>query len=260
MTAMSRRSRVALGAGIAGLVCAAVIVIVGLAAARPPDEAGEPLPEFPTEGPYAYRVEYLGITCGHMTLESRLEKYQGRPAYHVIMTASNAKFFNKIYRVDGQIDSWVDAETLTSVFYESVTTEKGETSHEYYEVDSTTGKVVAVEDGEESVLDFAGEQVLDPLAYVFRLHALAREPGQEITLTLLTSKGAVETVGRVSKIREKRTALGPRKLVKIQPQPVDGRLFSRKGTFSLWAEPGGTGALFVLDFDLSFGHLVAKLD
>ena len=97
---------------------------------------------FPIEGPNHYKVEYLGITCGHMTLESRLEEYQGRPAYHVVMTARNTRFFNKIYRVDGQIDSWIDAETMSTLAYESDITERKRRK-------ILTEALVETEDGEE---------------------------------------------------------------------------------------------------------------
>ena len=97
-----------IGAAGAALAIASTTVLVCRAEPQSANESPQ-LAAFPTEGPYHYKVEYLGITCGHMTLESRLEEYQGRPAYHVVMTACNAKFFNKIYRVDGQIDSWIDA-------------------------------------------------------------------------------------------------------------------------------------------------------
>ena len=110
------RPRVTLGLAMVALTLVTTTVFV--CRAEPQSSDGpDALPIFPTDGPYHYSVEYLGITCGHMTLESRLEEYEGRPAYHVVMTASNSKFFNKIYRVDGQIDSWIDAETMSTLVY-----------------------------------------------------------------------------------------------------------------------------------------------
>ncbi|MCD4749683.1 MAG: DUF3108 domain-containing protein [Thermoanaerobaculales bacterium] len=227
---------------------------------KKPEVPSIPSSPIPIHEKTHFIVKYIGITCGHMTLESRLEELEGRPAYHIVMEARNSKFFNKIYKVDARFDSWVDAETLSTLVYESVTTEKGETSYEHYEVDAANGRVVATEDGEQSTLEFAGGQVLDPLAFVFRLQALTDIPGENITLTLLTSKGAVETVSRVSGLQKRRTARGRRNLVEVEPQPVDGTFFSRKGEFSLWVEPGAAGSLYVLDFRLSFGRLAAKLD
>ena len=248
----------ALGTGIAGLVCAAVIVIVGLAAARPPDEAGEPLPEFPTEGPYAYKVEYLGITCGHMTLESRLEEYQGRPAYHVIMTASNARFFNKIYRVDGQIDSWVDAETMTSLAYESNITERGDLEIRRYRVNRDKGTITAERKGKVTEIEYGGEAALDPLAYIFRARMLAGDPGSVFLLNMLTDDGVFETGTQVGKPKSFTTPDGKKMLLRVQPITVDGEMFSRRGEMVYWIDPGPTRHLYRASFDLPFGKLSAK--
>jgi hypothetical protein len=87
------RPRVALGVALAVLVLVTTTVFVCRAEPQS-SERKEALPSFPTEGPFHFKIEYLGITCGHMTLESRLEKFQDRPAYHVVMTACNTKFFN----------------------------------------------------------------------------------------------------------------------------------------------------------------------
>jgi hypothetical protein len=144
------------------------------------------LPVFPTDGPYHYSVEYLGITCGHMTLESRLDEFKGRPAYHVVMTASNSKFFNKIYRVDGQIDSWIDAETLSTLAYESDITEKGRRKIRSYRIDYEKGVVRAEKHGKVKTVPYEGEPALDPLAYVYRGRVLAGKPGSTFDLNLLT--------------------------------------------------------------------------
>ncbi len=216
------------------------------------------LPEFPIDGPYHYKVEYLGVTCGHMTLESRLEKYQGRPAYHVVMTASNTKFFNKIYRVDGQIDSWVDAETMSTLAYQSDITEKGRRKISRYEVDPRAGVVTAEKNGKAETVPFEGESALDPLAYVFRGRVLAGGPGSSFDLNLLTDKGVVATATRIGAAKEFMTPDGKIGLLRAQPMTADGEMFARKGEFIYWIRPDSTRKLYRLDFKLPFGHLLAK--
>ncbi len=218
-------------------------------------------PAFPIHDTVHYTVKCLGITCGHLNLSSSIVDFDGRPAYHIVMTARNSKFFNRIYKVDARIDSWVDARTLSSLVYESVTTEKGETSTERHEVDRDKGTVRSVENGVEKILEFSStEPVLDPLAFVFRLQALAKKGGDEITLTLLTTRGPVQTVTTVRGPEKKRTARGRRLLLEIEPRPADGKMFSKKGRFSLWVDPQESSTLYVLDFKLSFGHLIARID
>ncbi|RLE26202.1 MAG: hypothetical protein DRJ65_06000 [Acidobacteria bacterium] len=215
----------------------------------------------PIHDPVHYTIRCLGVTCGHLYLSSSVDDLNGRPAYHIVMTAKNSKFFNRIYKVDARIDSWVDAETLSSLVYESVTTEKGETSTERHEIDLHEGIVRSVENGVENTLEFSStEPVLDPLAFVFRLQALAKKGGDKITLTLLTSKGPVQTVTTVRGPKSRKTSRGRRSLLEIEPHPADGKMFSKKGLFSVWVDPQDETTLYILDFRLSFGHLIAKID
>ncbi len=218
-------------------------------------------PAFPIHDIVHYTVKYLGVTCGHLYLSNLIEELDGRQVYHIVMTARNSKFFNRIYSVDIRIDSWIDAQTLSSVLYESTKTENGETVIERHEIDWKKGTVLSVENDVERTMDFRSEEpVLDPLAFVFRLHALATKGGDEIILTLLTSKGPVETVATVQGPEKKRTSRGRRMLVEIKPQPTDGTMFSKKGQFSLWIDPNESSPLYILDFRLSFGHLFAKIN
>lgn len=229
--------------------------------AEPTNPPATENPAFPLHEPAHYTVKYLGVTCGHLHLSNSIEEIDGRPAYHIVMTARNSKFFNRIYSIDVRIDSWIDAQTLSTVLYESSKTEKGETTIERHVIDRAKGTVVSVENGVTTTMNFTSDEpVLDPLAFVFRLHALATKDHDELVLTLLTLKGPVETVATVRGPEKKRTSRGRRMLLEIKPRPTDGTMFSKKGKFSLWVDPNEGGPLYMLDFRLSFGHLTAKID
>lgn len=241
------------------LTSLALLCAAGFASrAQPrPSEGASTVSDFPTDGPYHYKVEYLGIVCGHMTLESRLEKFQGRSAYHVTMTACNAKFFNKIYKVDGQINSWVDAESMSTLAYQSDITEKGKRSIRSYEIDHENGVVRANKDGKVKTIPFEGLAALDPLAYVYRGRALAAAPGSTFHLDLLTDRGVVATASKVGGLKKFRTPDGELELLRVQPMTADGEMFSRKGAFVYWITPAAEKTLYRLDFDLPFGRLLA---
>jgi hypothetical protein len=254
---LTGRSKVALGLSFVALVIVTVSLSVYRAELRS-TVGNATLPEFPTEGPYHYKVEYLGITCGHMTLESRLEEFQGRPAYHVVMTASNSKFFNKIYRVDGQIDSWIDAETMSTLAYESDITEKKRRKIRRYHIDYEKGVVRAEKYGKVNNVEFDGRAALDPLAYVFRGRVLAKGPGSTFDLNLLTDRGVIVTGSQVGTLKQFRTVDGKIGLLRVQPITADGEMFARKGEFIYWIKPDNSRMLYRMDFKLPFGRLHAN--
>ena len=213
----------------------------------------------PVDSMLAYKVEYLGITCGHMTLESRLEEYQGKPAYHMIMTARNSSFFNQIYKVDGRIESWVDVETMSTLAYISDITEKGKRKIKRYTIDREAGVVRAEKHGEVETVPYDGEPALDPLAFVFRGRALAGKPGTSFSEPILTDRGPVETISKVGELKRFNTVDGKRELLPVQPMPADKVLYSKKDKVIYWIDPGPGRKLYRLDFKLGWGRLLAKL-
>ena len=243
---------------IASVVLVAAAVLVSRAEEGP---GGEPagVSGIPVESRLAYKVVYLGITCGHMTLESRLEEYQGKPAYHIIMTARNTSFFNKIYRVDGRIDSWVDVETMSTLAYLSDITEKKKRKIRRYIIDREAGVVRAEKHGKKKIIPFDDGLALDPLAFVFRGRVLAEEPGTTFTQPILTDRGIVETISQVGELKRFKTIDGKRELLRVQPMPADKVLFSKKDEVVYWIDPGPGRTLYRLDFKLGWGRLLAKL-
>jgi len=254
---LTRASLAALAVAATGLVALAAALALrgdgGAAGAGPPPAA------LPTDGPALYKVEYLGITCGHMVLSSELGNRAGRPAYHIVMTARNSKFFNKIYRVDGRIESWVDAASLSTLSYESDITEKGERKVRRYRIDGVRGVLVAERDGKVSETPYR-DGGLDPLAFIFRGRLLAGYPGTSFAQRLLTDKGAIDTVSTVVSADSMGTPTGRRTLLQIRAATADGELFSRKGEFAYWVDPGEERTLHVVDFKLGFGRLTARLE
>jgi len=241
----------------------AVVLAAGVALAGDTDEGQGSDPvvvsAIPVDSSLAYKVEYLGITCGHMTLESRLEEYRGKPAYHMIMTARNSSFFNQIYKVDGRIESWVDVETMSTLAYFSDITEKGKRKIKRYIIDRDAGVVRAEKHGEVRTVSYDGGPALDPLAFVYRGRRLAEGEGTTFTQPILTDDGPVETISRVGELKRFNTVDGKRELLPIRPMPVDKGMFSRKGEFVYWIDPGPGRKVYRLDFKLGWGRLLAKL-
>ncbi len=243
---------------VAVVVLAATVALVGRA---DEGQGSEPaaVSAIPVDSRLAYKVEYIGITCGHMTLESRLEEYQGKPAFHMIMTARNSRFFNKIYKVDGRIDSWVDVETMSTLAYISDITEKGKRKIRRYHIDREAGIIRAEKHGEKKTVSYDGVPALDPLAFVFRGRALAGKTGTTFTQPIFTDRGAVETISEVGELKRFDTVDGERELLPVQPMPADKVLFSKKDEVVYWIDPGPGRKLYRLEFKLGWGRLLCKL-
>lgn len=233
------------------LLLAAVVVASG---DGPAIDAAMPL-----DGPWLYEIEYLGLTCGYLTLESRLEPFEGQDAYHIIMRARTSSFFDHIYRVDGRLDSWTDAETLNAIAYESTITEKKKTSISRYRVDNERQVAIRDKDGKLREIPLDGAAGLDPLAFLFRARTLAAETGESFELRLLTDDGPLDTRSEVGEEQRRGTYEGRRELLPVEPKPATGEMFSREGQFVMWIDPSPERTLYRFWFKLAFGKLSARL-
>jgi hypothetical protein len=161
--------------------------------------------------------------------------------------------------VNGRIDSWVDAESLSTLAYESEIIERGKKKIKRYHIYPEKGVVTAERRGKIKEIPYQGGPALDPLAFVYRGRTLAEGTGTEFSLRILTDRGPVETITKVGELKRFRTYKGKRMLLRVQPMPADAEMFSRKGEFIYWIDPGPERTLYRLDFKLGFGRLLAKL-
>jgi hypothetical protein len=229
-----------------------------MATTSPPDDP--PLePPIPIDDGLVYSVRWMGIRCGTMTLESYPDE-EGEPdTYRIVLTARSSKFFDGIYKVRARLESWFDASRLSSVRYRDHSQEKNKTKDELYELDLDSGEVRRTKNGTQQSYEIEPHAVLDPLAYVYRIRSLAAKPGDRISLRLVTSKAALDTVALVEKKTTIKTKFGRRVVLRVQPRPESGMLFSKKGKMTLWIGTDAERIPYRISFDLYFGKLVAKL-
>ncbi len=235
---------------------AAVLWAGGVAVAAVPDPAAPPVP---VNERLSYKVSWMGIHCGRMTLTSFTEGEGAAVTYHIVMTARTSKFFDGVYRVRSRIESTFSPRAMATVRYHDLSREKKRVTDDLYEFDLEAGQVERTRNGERETFPIERDRVHDPLAFIYRLRRLVEEPGKDVNLVLATSHGALETVAHVDRRKRIKTPLGRREALLVVPQPEDGMLFSKSGRMEIWMGTDDERTPYKVVFDLSFGKLVAKL-
>ena len=65
---------------------------------------------------YTYAVKWLGFTVGEIEFHNLgLEKYKGREVCHIVVRAKTNKLLKYLFRVEDEINSYMDSETLKPV-------------------------------------------------------------------------------------------------------------------------------------------------
>jgi hypothetical protein len=248
-----------------GFLLLGLLLLIGVAGAAgeisadaAPPRAGGDAP-FPLDERLRYKVSWMGLHCGQMTLESFASPGEQDTTYHIVMTAASSSFFDGIYRVRARIESWFSGRLGSSIRYHYVSDEKKRHRDDLYEVDFEAGAVRRTKDGKQQLIPLEADRVHDPLAYLYRLRLMLDDEGDEASLTLVTSEGALETVAEVVERKRISTPFGRRDALRVVPHPRGEMLFAKKGRMAVWVGMDERRRPYRVIFDLAFGKLVAKL-
>ena len=133
---------------------------------------------------YYYRVNWLGINVGHALIEVKeIADYEGKKCLHVTMSTATNAFFSMIYKVIGEVESYVDEENLRPLYYRSEMTRKKKYVFKEMRYDYAKKTVYAKDKKGEYEIDIP-EGMIDPLGffYYFRLHPVDLEKPMHMTI------------------------------------------------------------------------------
>lgn len=249
--------------GAEGLALAIILsMVTGMAHA---DQGGgslvaEPKAPIPIDDVMRYSVSFAGIHCGTMTLQSFLDETSvDDPIYKIVMTARTSKFFDSIYKVRTRIESSYSLNRMSSIRYHEHSEEKKKVKDKLYVVDFGGSQVRRIENGEEEIIPITTQHVYDPLSFLYRVRSLVSEPGDHVTLDMMTTGGDLATVAEVTGLDRISTPFGKREAIQVVPRPANEVIFSKEGTMSVWLSHDDQRIPYQVEFELDFGRLVAKL-
>ena len=225
-----------------------------------PQKGAETPNVYPVNERLSYAISWSGIHCGEMQITSYIDKEAaGGPINRIVVLVRTTKFFDGVYRLRSRLDSYFDPRRMTSIRYDENSLEKKKRKNETWIVDLEAMEIVRTKNGEETRLPIEVDRANDPLAFIYRLRTMDTKIGQENVLGLMTSKGAVETVARVTRHKKIKTKMGKCDAASVVPEPRDEMMFSKSGSMVVWIDRQAPHRPCKIEFDLSFGSLTASL-
>ena len=240
--------------GLANCLVAAAAIWAGASGVS----AAEVRHELPLDDRLVYEISWLGLRCGEMTLESA--QVAGKPALvRMLMTVKTSEFFDGVYKVRAEIESVYHTRRGSTRSYHERSSEKDKPKDDLWMVNHRTAKAHRTLNGTSHVFDLPAGGGHDPLAMLYRLRALAREPGEELAVTVITTQGTVEAQALVEGWERFDTGSGEVTGLKVTQTAVDDRQFGRGGGMTMWLGADASRTPHRIEFDLPFGKLVAEL-
>ena len=199
---------------------------------------------------YDVRFGSLKVGSAHMEVVA-LDNIRGRPAWHTAFWVQGGNF---LYRVNDVYESWMDAETLSSLRFVQELEEGGKDTERRFEIYPEraifvqTSKKPAKE--EKSV-----SQPLDDGSFLYFLRTIPLEVGQTYDFDRYFRPDRNPVRIRVLRKERVKVPAGTFDAIVVQPVIKTKGIFSENGHAEVWLSDDGRHIMLQLKSKLKFGSL-----
>ncbi|WP_461450783.1 DUF3108 domain-containing protein [Mucilaginibacter sp.] len=191
-------------------------------------------PVFKAGEQLSYRLKYGFFTAAEADLkvENTDIKYNGHPAYHIIVEGRTAGSFDVFYKVRNRYESYVDEKTLLPYFYAENRHEGSWNHSDKVTFDHETNKITA----NKGTYPFTGKVFDFVSAYYFArsINVSKLHVGQTFELKYFLDDG-INSLGITYVGTEKITCpMGTFNCLKFNPTIMPGRIFKKNSKLYLW--------------------------
>lgn len=219
------------------------VVVSGVKRARVPFAAGERME-------YIVKFGMLKVGNAHMEVVS-LDNLRGRPAWHTAFWVQGGNF---LYRVNDVYESWMDAETLSSLRFIQDLEEGGKDTERRFEI--YPERAVFVQTSDKSPKEEPSvSQPLDDGSFLYFIRTIPLVVGQtyDFNRYFRPDRNPV----RIKVLRKERITVpaGTFNAIVLQPVIKTKGIFSENGRAEIWLSDDERHIMLQLKSRLSFGSL-----
>ena len=182
-----------------------------------------------------FSVQWRFLTVGTATLEIRgFEYMHGRRAYHIYSSARSAPFFDRIFRVRNTSQSWIDAESISSLRFWSQISEGGEETEERIDFNQIDNFFLLYYNGAKSK-GVTVPWVQDVLSALYYLRTKDFQVGSEIVIDAHSGYRTWPLTINVIRRETVRVPAGTFETFMVEPALRDGAgIFRAQGRLQIW--------------------------
>ncbi len=178
-----------------------------------------------------FTVRYGMIKAGTAVMEVvDRKKVDGRPAYHVVSTASSNSVFDGIYRVRDRVVSLMDEDHLYSLYFEKHLREGRYRADQQVRFDHIRA-VAIYQDGREAAIT---PGAFDVLAAFYRVRTMPLQPGQRFFLESHDNRKSYPLRVTVQRREKVETPAGTFDCLVVEPTLRSGAFFKNDGKLTIW--------------------------
>ncbi|MDQ6690652.1 MAG: DUF3108 domain-containing protein [Gemmatimonadota bacterium] len=199
-----------------------------------------------------YDVKFGALRVGNAHMEVvALDNLRGRPAWHTAFWVQGGNF---LYRVNDVYESWMDAETLSSLRFVQQLEEGGKETERRFEIYPERGVYVQTTEN-PAVEAKTVNQPLDDGSFLYFIRTIPLAVGQTYDFDRYFRPDRNPVRIRVLRRERIRVPAGTFEAIVIQPVIKTKGIFSENGHAEIWLSDDDRHIMLQLKSKLSFGSL-----
>jgi len=211
-------------------------------------------------------VKWGIVKAGEATISIPDQPLAGnRPAYRVLTEARSSSFLGSLYKVRDRNESWLDAQSLSTVRYENRIREGGYRAERLMEVHQASGTYRYQKKHFESntyqvIEGTVPAHVLDALGSLYYLRTQPITVGHEVVVDVIEKDKVYPLVIRVLKRETVKVPAGNFDCFVVEPELRDPGIFIAKGKkIQVWMTADERRMPVRMRADVFIGHISADL-
>ncbi|MDQ6690601.1 MAG: DUF3108 domain-containing protein [Gemmatimonadota bacterium] len=199
-----------------------------------------------------YDVKFGALRVGNAHMEVvALDNLRGRPAWHTAFWVQGGNF---LYRVNDLYESWMDAETLSSLRFVQQLEEGGKETERRFEIYPERGVFIQTTEN-PAVEEKSVDHPLDDGSFLYFIRTIPLAVGQTYDFDRYFRPDRNPVRIRVLRRERIRVPAGTFEAIVIQPVIKTKGIFSENGHAEIWLSDDDRHIMLQLKSKLSFGSL-----
>lgn len=204
-----------------------------------------------------YKVYYnLGavyVGAGEAVFTSKLERYGGRDAYHVVGDGRTFRTYDWIFKVRDRYESYIDTATLLPIRFIRNVSEGGHKIYNNVGFNREAGTATST-NGTFKVPDCI-QDVISAIYYARNIDFSKYKPGDKIPFAMFLDDEVYNIYIRYIGKEEVDTRYGKFRAIKFKPLLIKGTIFEGGEQMSVWVSDDGNKIPLRVDSPISVGSI-----
>ncbi|RPE14057.1 DUF3108 domain-containing protein [Chitinophaga lutea] len=200
-----------------------------------------------------YNLGSMFVGAGEATFNCKLEKYNGKDAYHVIGEGRTYRTYDWFFKVRDKYESYIDTATMLPIRFIRNVNEGGYKIYNNVGFNRETGQATST-NGTFKVPNCI-QDVISAIYYARNIDFSKHKPGDKIPFTMFLDDEVYEIYIRYVGKENVDTRYGTFRAIKFKPLLIKGTIFQGGEQMTVWVSDDGNKIPLRIDSPISVGSI-----